>query len=46
MNCDTETNAKTMNIAVTSTMITVNGLGPEKTSLVLGHTPLLSGEAD
>ena len=35
-----------MNIAVTSTMTMVNGQGPEKTSLELGHTLPLLEEAD
>ena len=39
-------NIAIINTAVTSKMKTVAGRGPEKTSLVLGHTPLLSEEVD
>ena len=39
-------NVAIINTAVTSKMKTVTGRGPEKTSPVLGHTPLLSGKVD
>ena len=45
MSYNTWLNARIKNIAVTSRMKTATGRGPEKMSLVLGHTLLLSGKA-
>ena len=39
-------NVAIINTTVTSKMKTRTGRGPEKMSLVLGHTPLLSEEVD